>query len=196
MRSILLNFVLLVVQRLKKSNKISSLAASPWSLAGCHITVGRWTHIDRTSSVGSYTYIGDSCYVTRAHIGRYVSIGNNVSIGPGEHDLNRLSTSTEFYENAYHDLTRGECIIESDAWVGVDAIVLRGVRIGIGAVVAANSVVTKDVPDYAVVAGVPAKLVKFRFEEEGRTKLIDSRWWEKDKREAGELLARLNVCSQ
>jgi len=179
------------MEKLQKHNSILSLAVSPKSLEGHHIEIGRSCKIDRMSSIGSYTYIGDRCYVTRAHIARYVSIANNVTIGPGEHDLSRLSTSTHFYGSPYEELTQKNCIIESDAWIGVDAIVLRGVRVGIGAIVAANAVVTKDVPDYAVVAGVPARIIKFRFEEEKRNKLLNSKWWVNDKQEAESILAEL-----
>ena len=74
--------------------------------------------------------------------------------------MDRVSTNTIFYEDAYDDLTKKECIIENDVWIGTDAIILRGVHIGNGAVIGANSVVTKDVPDFAIVAGVPAKIIK------------------------------------
>lgn len=70
--------------------------------------------------------------------------------------------------------------IGSDAWIGVDAVILRGVNVGIGAVVAANVALTLDVPRYAIVAEVPARPLKYRFDEDTRAKLIDSRWGESD----------------
>lgn len=181
---------------MSKSNIVNSLGASPKALIGHHIVVGRASQIDSMSSVDSYTYIGDRCCVTRAYIGRYVSIGNNVSIGPGEHSLDKLSTSSQFYGGAYDELTQGDCTIESDAWIGVDAVVLRGVRVGIGAVVAANAVVTRDVPDYAVVAGVPARVIRFRFDEEMRSRLLASKWWMSDKQEAQRLLANFDSAEK
>lgn len=185
------NFLALSLQKVQKKNHILSLTVSSHSLVGHEIFVGRSTQIDKMSSIGSFTYIGDRCSVTRTHIGRYVSIGNNVSIGPGEHCLSKFSTSSHFYENTYDELTQGSCIIESDAWIGVDAIILRGVRVGIGAVVAANAVVTKDVPNYAVVAGVPAKVIKFRFEAIVIERLLASEWWLKDKQEVKSIHANL-----
>jgi len=192
----LLNLIVFTLQKVQRKNYVLSILVSPQSLAGHHIFVGRSSQIDGMSSIESYTYIGDRCCVTRARIGRYVSIGNNVSIGPGEHDLDKFSTSSQFYDNIYAELTQGECIIESDAWIGVDAIILRGVRVGVGSVVAANAVVTKDVPDYAVVAGVPAKIIKFRFEKIKRDMLLASEWWVKDKQEAKLILAGLVESSQ
>lgn len=176
-----LNFLL---QKFQRKNYISSLAVSPKSITGHHIVVGCNTQIDDKSSVGSYTYIGDRCSVTRASIGRYVSIGNNVSIGPGEHDLSNISTSSHFYKNIYDELTKDDCIIEGDVWIGVNAIVLRGVKVGVGAAIAANAVVTKDVPDYAVVAGVPARIIKYRFDADKRKKLLTTKWWMEDKQAA------------
>ncbi len=163
-------------QRLFYKNKIG-LLVSPQCLRGICIETQNNTQIDNVSEIGSYTYIGKNCNVTRSKIGRYVSIGNNVTVGPGEHDLKKVSTSSIFYRSAYDELTQDKCIIESDAWIGVDAVILRSVRIGFGAVVAANAVVTKDVPDYAIVAGVPAKIISYRFSEDRIKKLLLSQWW-------------------
>jgi len=174
------NFIVFYFQKLKYNNIVLSLTVSPKSIIGQNIVVGHLSQIDSMSSIDSYTYIGERCCVTRAVIGRYVSIANNVTIGPGEHDLCRFSTSSHFYDNPYDELTKSKCIIESDAWIGVDAVILRGVRVGVGAVVAANAVVTKDVPDYAVVAGIPAKIIKFRFDEKMQNMLKKTEWWTKD----------------
>lgn len=65
-------------------------------------------------------------------------------------------------------------------WIGFDAVVLPGIKIGDGAVIGANAVVTKDVPPYAIVGGVPAKLIRYRFSSETIAKMLDLRWWEWD----------------
>ena len=109
-------------------------------------------------------------------IGNYCSIARNVSIGLGLHPLNLFSTSPIFYkrQNAllldliskdnefkeYQPITIG-----NDVWIGANAIIMDGITIGNGAVIAAGAVVTKNVPAYAIMGGVPAKLIKYRFAE-------------------------------
>lgn len=159
-------------------------------LLGKHIEIGN-SRVDKETTIGDYSYIGNNCFVTKAEIGRYVSIANNVTIGAGEHDLDALSTSAWFYDDALTVLRRGDCIIGHDVWIGVDSIIRRGVKIGNGAVVGANSFVNKDVPDFAIVAGNPAKIIRYRFDEEMRLRISDSKWWDKDLAEAKEILLKL-----
>lgn len=144
---------------------------------GNSVTIMEGCVTDHLTTIGDYCYLGRYCYLTKVNIGNYCSIANNVSIGQGEHDLNKVSTNSIFYENAFEELTKNDCEIGNDVWIGVDSIIRRGVRIGNGAVIGANSVVTKDVPPYAIVAGSPAKVIRYRFEEE-KIKLIEnSKWW-------------------
>jgi len=176
------------------SNRVYSNKVDPRALAEGHdIEVQEGSRVDGTSRVGSYTYIGSQVSITRSNIGRYVSIANNVSIGQGEHELDRVSTSSLFYDAPWETLTQGDVDIQPDAWIGVDAIILRGVRVGIGAVVAANAVVTKDVPNFAVVAGVPARILKYRFPEWFQQAVLSSRWWELDLDEAKGVLKELDA---
>lgn len=130
--------------------------------------------------IGNYTYVGRNCSITKASIGRYVSIGNNVSIGPGEHQLDRISTSSYLYESDvdwYDELTNKSVIIKNDVWIGTDSIIKRGVTVGNGAVIGANSFVNKDVPDFAVVAGNPARVIKYRLNENIRKAILKEEWW-------------------
>ena len=177
MFSYLVNIFGIIYHWIFKNNKIFSLHTHYNSLSGYHTRIQSGSHIDKHSEIGSYTYIGHHCFITKAKIGHYCSIANNVSIGQGEHNLNKISTSSIFYENPFADLTSGDCIIENDVWIGVDAIILRGVKLSTGSVVAANAVVTSDVPPYAVVAGVPARIIKYRFSYDVINKLIGSQWW-------------------
>lgn len=118
-------------------------------------------YIDSNCNIGSYTYIGLYSNISKATIGNYCSIGNNVVIGAGEHDINTISTSAHLYEgeNWYDELTQKDVNIKNDVWIGTQAIIRRGVTIGDGAVIGANSFVNNDVPDFAVVVGSPAKII-------------------------------------
>jgi virginiamycin A acetyltransferase len=134
--------------------------------------------IDRDSSIGAHTYIGFNTYVTKASIGRYCSIANNVSIGPGEHSLEAVSTSALFVDgDVYEKLTEKQCYIGHDVWIGSGAIVRRGVKVGNGAVIGANSFVNSDIPPFAVAVGNPAKIKKYRFSKDLRDKIEKSQWW-------------------
>ena len=158
------------------------------------IDVASTARISKDSVVGSHAYIGHHCFITRARIGRYVSIANHVTIGAGEHPVDHVSTSAHFYSKPYALLTAGECEIGADSWIAVSSIIRRGVKIGIGAVIGANSFVNADVPDFAIVAGSPAKLIRYRFSEEKRAAILASQWWELDRVDAAQKIAELDAA--
>jgi virginiamycin A acetyltransferase len=186
------NFLGLLVANWMRACRIRSLGVSHRALMnGREIEALHKASVDATSNIGSYSYIGCYTHITKGRLGRYCSVANNVSIGQGEHRLDRVSTSSKFYDTPWETLTEGECVIESDVWIGVDAVILRGVKIGVGAVVAANAVVTKDVPAFAVVGGVPARLIRYRFTEEKQKIILTSRWWEKEREEAAAAILQL-----
>ena len=119
-----------------------------------------------------------------ANIGKFCSISWNVSIGGTDHNYKSASTFNPFWWNEFFDHPPGvrtfeypQCEIGNDVWIASGANILRKVRVGDGAVIAAGSVVTKDVPPYAIVAGVPAKVKKMRFEEEVIRRLEAVKWW-------------------
>ena len=176
---------------LLRKNKIKSFSVSLQSLTGKHIEIKSGCFVDGYSEIGSYTFIGRNCSITKSKIGRYCSIANNVSIGQGEHSLDRISTSTLFYQNSYEELTKDICEIGNDVWIGTDAVILRGVRIGDGAVIGANAVVTTSVPDFAIVVGVPAKILRFRFSEKKRVQIKESFWWLHERLAASKILNKL-----
>jgi virginiamycin A acetyltransferase len=145
--------------------------------------------------VGAYSY--GSClrlgyYPPNVTVGRYVSSAGDVSIFRRNHPMDRLSLHPYFYNSSLgsleHDnLVQAPLVLGHDCWIGDGAkITASCARIGIGAVVGTGAVVTKDVPDFAVVVGVPAKIVKFRFDEQMQTQIIESKWWEKSKQECVE----------
>ncbi len=139
------------------------------------------------SHIGSYSYVANNSQVICATIGRYCSIADNVIIGPGNHTLSNISTSPIFTEtrNAlgiqWSDDTKVEPFrpvsIGNDVWIGSRAIIIGGITIGNGAVVGAGAIVTKDVPPYAIVGGVPAKVIRYRFSPEVIEKLLELQWW-------------------
>lgn len=119
-------------------------------------------------------------------IGKYCSLAKNVYLYTRTHPLNTISTHPAFFNSAvgicHKDrLGFGNLTIGNDVWIGQNAVVLPSCKkIGNGAVVGANAVVTKDVPDYAVVAGVPARIIKYRFSEAEIQHLNDTAWWDMD----------------
>ena len=138
------------------------------------------------SDMGKYSYCGYDCEIINAKIGNFTSIANNVVIGGSNHPMAWVGMSPVFYEGR-DSVTKKfskfklddpkECHIGNDVWIGRSSIVLSGVNISDGAIVGAGSVVTKDVPSYAIVAGNPAKFIRNRFEDETIDQLIKINWW-------------------
>lgn len=172
---------------------VSSNTTSAIFLCGENIQIMSGTIVSPDSRIGANTYIGFNCHVTRANIGNFVSIADGVLIGPGEHSLSEISTSSIFYEEPYSVLTKGECNVGDDVWIGAGCIIRRGVTIGFGAVIGANSFVNSDVPPFAVMAGTPAKLIKFRFDEEFQEKILRSQWTQLPLDLARDALAKLKT---
>jgi chloramphenicol O-acetyltransferase type B len=141
------------------------------------------------SSVGRFTRVSGS--ITNTKVGAFSGIAKRAIIGGGgDHPLDQVSFHSVFYKsdpyqhpcfrftnNDKFDDKIKKVIIGNDVWIGSDAIVKQGVIIGDGAVVATGSVVVKDVPPYAIVGGVPAKIIKYRHNEELRNMLQSSEWW-------------------
>ncbi|HTZ39799.1 MAG TPA: tetratricopeptide repeat protein [Syntrophales bacterium] len=161
-----------------------------------HIQIMNGTQISADSRIGDYTYIGYNCFITKSVIGRYCSIANNVSIGQGEHDVNRISTSSLFYENPYQELTGGDCRIGNDVWIGVDSVIKRGVTIGDGAVIGANSFVSSDIPAFAIAAGSPARIIRFRFPPHKIAAIKTSNWWNHEMEQARRIIETLEKDHQ
>lgn len=140
------------------------------------------------STMGDFSYIGGNSRIIHADIGKFCSIAGETKIGMGTHTLDKISTSPIFTEakNATkHSWVKESAVtpfkrvvVGNDVWIGVRTMVMGGVRIGDGAVIGAGSIVTKDIPPYAVAVGVPAKVIRYRFPQEQIDDLLAHQWWE------------------
>lgn len=138
------------------------------------------------SFIDRYSFCGYDCDIYHTNVGSFTSIANNVVVGGARHPMEWVGMSPVFYAGrdsvkakfSQHPLDNPlKTLIGNDVWIGRSAIILSGVNIGNGAVVGAGSVVTKDVPSYAIVAGNPAKLIRYRFETSVIEELERIKWW-------------------
>ena len=151
----------------------------------CHILENS---LINNSTINSYSYVGKNSIIQNASIGSFCSIANDVIIGLGAHPTTFFTTSPLFYRinnllniklidvnykfSEYHPIEIG-----NDVWIGARAIIMDGVKINNGAIIAAGAVVTKDVPAYAIVGGVPAKIIRYRFSSEKCERLLNLQWY-------------------
>lgn len=130
-------------------------------------------------TVGKYTYGGISALTfdeeTKLVIGNFCSIGPKVMfIVSADHNTDTISTypfKVKILSESTEGVTKGNIVVEDDVWIGYGATILSGVHIGQGAIIAAGSVVTHDIPAYAIAGGIPAKIIKYRFPDSVRKKL-------------------------
>jgi len=154
-------------------------------------TIDECTAINRRnyvlkSNIGKYSYTGMGTMILSSEVGQFCSISWNVSIGGADHAHNNVSTLPEWrfqlmdtgsFQNSdkYNNVP---CVIGNDVLISTNAVILRNVKVGDGAIIGAGAVVTKDVEPYSIVAGVPAKKIKMRFEEEIVKALLEIKWWD------------------
>ena len=142
------------------------------------------------ASIGAHSYIANNTDIENAEIGKYCSIADHCRIGMSGHSLSYLSTSPIFTQtvNGLQDCWIDKDVFEhkseeervflgNDVWVGSHVLINGGVTVGHGAVIGAGAVVVKDVPPYAIVGGVPAKVIRYRFSPEVIEKLLELQWW-------------------
>ena len=141
------------------------------------------------STIGDNSFVQKQSVVMNADIGKFCSIASKVSIGLGNHPITMVSTHPAFYsssqplaktfsdKDSFQPFKRIE--IGHDVWLGQSTMIMDGVTIGTGAVIAAGAVVTKNIPPYAIAAGVPARIIKYRFDDRIIDGLLKSKWWNK-----------------
>jgi len=191
-------------------SRLNTLLEAPTRFCGGRMEIG---------FMGAFSFTNFGVFIRAKSIGRFCSIAPDVAIGMIEHYIENISTSLTFElnsgerfnqfnslmddgnfvkfihgekskTNTYLKKVKQLPIIEHDVWIGTKAVIMRGVTIGTGAVVAAGAVVTKDVPPYAIVGGVPAKIIRYRFDEKIIEKLLKTKWWEY----GPDIVKGLNYC--
>jgi phosphonate metabolism protein (transferase hexapeptide repeat family) len=159
-------------------------------------TLGRYCEVKervliRSSALGDYSYVERHSELIYTDVGKFCAIASDVRLNALNHPMERVSQHKFTYrpneyftgkklDKAFREsrLTQGRVRLAHDVWVGHGAIVLPGVTVGTGAVIAAGAVVTRDVEPYAIVAGTPARFMRWRFEPDTVARLIKLAWWD------------------
>lgn len=180
-----------ILTRYKSKNLAIGTGVSIYKcIFGDHVYLGNGVSAE-TVSFGSHTYVNSDSRIRFSKIGKFCSIGSNVKIGLGLHPTNLVSSHPSFYstnknfktfadKNYFEEYENVE--IGNDVWIGENAIVMGGLTIGDGAIVAAGAVVTKNVNAYEIVGGIPAKLIRMRFSEDLIQRIGRTNWWDKDEK--------------
>lgn len=157
---------------------------------GKYVDIAKLNHIENCS-FDDFTYTGPFCYVQNARIGKFTNIAPSVRIGPTDHPMDKPALhhftyraslygfqddDVEFFKQRESRITT----IGNDVWIGHGAIILPDVTIGDGAVIGAGAVVTRDVQPFEIVVGVPARTVRYRFDQDTILKLKAIAWWNWD----------------
>jgi len=174
---------------LDENSVVGNFSRVDYSELKSYARVDRNNHL-YYATLGKYSYTGINSVLMHTGIGNFCSISWNVSIGGANHDYTRITQHSFLYNT--HDKIRPssspiaydrfdeETFVGNDVWIASNAVITRGIMVGDGAVIGANSVVTKDVPPYAIVGGVPAKVIKYRFPPDIIAILLKLKWWNWD----------------
>ena len=165
---------------------IMSRGASLKAQYGRNVLISRGTYVNNNVEIGDFSYVNENSSIVDVVIGKFCSISSNVYVSPFQHN-HQLITTHPFLYNSFYRLASTPLVtfkdnkitkIGNDVWVGLNVVIMRGIVIGDGAVVAAGSILTKDVPPYEIWGGVPARFIKKRFNSEVIAALQKIKWWD------------------
>jgi acetyltransferase-like isoleucine patch superfamily enzyme len=150
----------------------------------------------RDSYLGEYSYVSQQSIVNKTNLGKFCSVANGCYIGLWEHNTEVSTHSFYLYEHSGHfvkgyksyDKDELETSIGNDVWIGANAVIIKGINIGDGAIVGASSVVTKDVPPFSIVVGNPARVIKYRYTQKEIDWLLRIKWWDFDRTKIQQLV--------
>ena len=174
-----------------KNNKLSSIVSigKNVTLNNCtldyHSRVAEYASIHNTI-IGSYTACGRYSKIVHTDIGKYCAISWDTTINAISHPYNHLTINAFPYVPYVGNFVNErkqihqKVTIKNDVWIGANSVIMPGITIGNGSIIGAGAVVTKDVPDYAIAVGVPAKVIKYRFSRDIIEKLLLLKWWDLD----------------
>jgi virginiamycin A acetyltransferase len=153
---------------------MNDVLIDPFSSIGKYVAIGKGTNINGKCFI-------DSSKDSKVTIGKYCAIAHNFRIRNRNHNVNYPNIQDKLQNrHGFEDLsiTKGEIVIGNACWIGDNVIILPGVKVGNGVVIGAASVVTKEIPDYAIAAGNPAKVIRYRFSENVIQELGSIQWWD------------------
>lgn len=176
-----------------KNLKIEYMADVTSSTFGENVSIYKYSRI-RDSHINDFSYVARDSQVYNTEIGKYSCIGPNLKTGMGDHPSSIfVSVHPVFYStigqssgvsfvnrNKFKEYKRTS--IGNDVWIGGNVTIMQGVKIGDGSIVASGAVVTKDIPPYSIVGGVPAKFINSRFSKEEIEFLLNFKWWDKSEK--------------
>lgn len=148
--------------------------------------------VSELATIGNYNYFGFNSLVVNACIANYCSIAPSVIIGPADHSKDFFTTYNPISSRLMNfEMFHTPTIIGNDVWIGANVVIRQGVKIGNGAIIGANSFVKDDVPDFSIVAGSPARFLKYRFSENIIYEINKSAWWNFDIKDAKSIISGL-----
>lgn len=170
----------------------------------------KFTHILRgarlnNAHIGKYSRVGVNCKLTNVTVGNFSCIGADCVVGVGQHPTNYLTYHSIFYKQGnwgWHDdwikypkgfQEQAHITIGNNVWIGQKVVIMDGVTIGDNSIVATGAIVTKDVPPYSIVGGVPAKVIKTLFNDEMRKRLDEIQWWNLEDNEISKVIDLFHI---